>query len=812
MINRGKLVAFTLLTAICLWIAVLPAYANSEPHRLGCKPSSKVVLQKQYNASYLSNIRLVRSAAAIDWSANMPTPGDQGQQGSCVAWSTGYNYKSYQEQVQHDWGLGTTHDLFSPAYIYNQIDGGQDNGAAISDALNLLVNQGCDTLDDMPYNDQDCTTQPTSEQRQRASYFPSQSWTPIFQNTPDIDDMKSALSNGPIVAGTSVYWSAGWETSGNIAQSDVSGSSAGGHAICIVGYDDSHQTDDGSGAFKFINSWGTGWGNYGGYGWISYSYAQNNFFEAEAMYDKTATDTYSLSGTVVDSSQQPLAGVTIAFAKQGGTDPVPAAVTTDNNGKWSQPGFEEGTPYQLTPDKANYTFSPASQNFSYDSMQPETINIQAGGGSQTSSITVTAPAGGASWQAGSTQQISWKYTGNPGSAVGLVLLNNGAVASTISSSTAIGSNGSGSYSWAIPSGLAAGSAYAIQVTSTNTTSCSATSNSFTISAPAPPPSTSSITVTAPAGGASWQAGSTQQISWKYTGNPGSAVGLVLLNNGAVASTISSSTAIGSNGSGSYSWAIPSGLAAGSAYAIQVTSTSTASCSATSNSFTISAPAPPPSTSSITVTAPAGGASWQAGSTQQISWKYTGNPGSAVGLVLLNNGAVASTISSGTAIGSNGSGSYSWAIPSGLAAGSAYAIQVTSTSTASCSATSNSFTISAPAPPPSTSSITVTYPTSGAIWYRGQYNLISWKYTGNPGSTVRIDLLRGGRLYTTIAYETTIGRNGTGNYSWHVSFFQATGSNFQVRLTSNSNPGLTSTSGYFYIGYGGFGQVQALPAV
>jgi hypothetical protein len=89
---------------------------------------------------------------------------------------------------------------------------------------------------------------------------------------------------------------------------------------------------------------------------------------------------------VVDQNQQPLAGVAITFTKQGGTDSVPAAVTTDSNGHWSQSGFEEGTPYQLTPSSANYTFTPASQNFSYGSMQPEVINIQAGGGSQTTTI------------------------------------------------------------------------------------------------------------------------------------------------------------------------------------------------------------------------------------------------------------------------------------------------------------------------------------------------------------------------------------------------------------------------------------------
>jgi len=37
------------------------------------------------------------------------------------------------------------------------------------------------------------------------------------------------------------------------------GKNRGGHAITLVGYDDSLLTSDGYGAFKFVNSWGTGW-------------------------------------------------------------------------------------------------------------------------------------------------------------------------------------------------------------------------------------------------------------------------------------------------------------------------------------------------------------------------------------------------------------------------------------------------------------------------------------------------------------------------------------------------------------------------
>jgi hypothetical protein len=43
----------------------------------------------------------------------------------------------------------------------------------------------------------------------------------------------------------------------------------GWHAVTIVGYDDTLATNDGPGAFRLVNSWGTGFGD-NGYFWMSY--------------------------------------------------------------------------------------------------------------------------------------------------------------------------------------------------------------------------------------------------------------------------------------------------------------------------------------------------------------------------------------------------------------------------------------------------------------------------------------------------------------------------------------------------------------
>jgi len=98
----------------------------------------------------------------------------QGNQGSCVAWAVGYYYKTFQEGKEHKWDLTKQAHQFSPAFIYNQVNQGKDDGTTIVDALQLLVKQGCPTRAVFPYDENDFLKQPTSEQSDLA--FLSRSW------------------------------------------------------------------------------------------------------------------------------------------------------------------------------------------------------------------------------------------------------------------------------------------------------------------------------------------------------------------------------------------------------------------------------------------------------------------------------------------------------------------------------------------------------------------------------------------------------------------------------------------------------------
>ncbi len=79
------------------------------------------------------------------------------------------------------------------------------------------------------------------------------------------------------------------------------------------------------------------------------------------------------------------------------------------------------------------------------------------------SITITAPAAGTSWARGTTQNITWTYTDAPGSAVRIRLFKAATSQGDIVVSAPIGTNGAGSFAWAIPATLKAAETYRIEV-------------------------------------------------------------------------------------------------------------------------------------------------------------------------------------------------------------------------------------------------------------------------------------------------------------------------------------------------------------
>lgn len=197
----------------------------------------------------------------IDLSASFPTPGDQGNQGSCVGWAVAYALKSYQEKVERKWpGTGPT-QTFSPAFLYNQIklEGG---GAHISDALDFLIRSGVVTLKDFPYDPGDDSRMPSSTMLSAGRAYSIAAWRRV--DLAQMSDTKSHLASGfPVVIGMKVSASFSRHRGNETYTYDPEEEDDGAHAMCVIAYDEERR------AVKLINSWGDSWGDQG-YVWISY--------------------------------------------------------------------------------------------------------------------------------------------------------------------------------------------------------------------------------------------------------------------------------------------------------------------------------------------------------------------------------------------------------------------------------------------------------------------------------------------------------------------------------------------------------------
>jgi hypothetical protein len=215
--------------------------------------------------------------AVVDLSPTLPPIGDQGSQNSCVGWSVGYGLKAYQERIETNETI-----LFSPSYIYNQLNNGQDGGINIIDAMNLVSQQGAGLWGDMPYSDKDFTRKPTTSAIEKASKYKIDFWRQV--NVLDIKEVKAQVSAGyPVVIGTIVdegFINGGTRAKETYVWAKASGRQKGNHAMLIIGYNDSKK------AFKAMNSWGTKWGD-NGFAWIDYSYFPNVVKEGYVAKDAT---------------------------------------------------------------------------------------------------------------------------------------------------------------------------------------------------------------------------------------------------------------------------------------------------------------------------------------------------------------------------------------------------------------------------------------------------------------------------------------------------------------------------------------------
>lgn len=197
---------------------------------------------------------------------------NQGQQGSCVAWSCAYASQTILTSAAT--GQDPNSIRFSPSYLYNQIKLEGCQGSYLQRAMEAMSRNGGVPLSQYPYREDDCDREPTSSDVQSGRQNVIHGFTRITDgdniNSISIRGVKEHLAkNAPVAIGMMVGQSFMQDMMGRELWTpqgmDASQMGMGGHAMSVIGYDDRKF----GGAFQIMNSWGPEWGK-NGVGWVRY--------------------------------------------------------------------------------------------------------------------------------------------------------------------------------------------------------------------------------------------------------------------------------------------------------------------------------------------------------------------------------------------------------------------------------------------------------------------------------------------------------------------------------------------------------------
>jgi hypothetical protein len=183
-----------------------------------------------------------------------------------------------------------TENAFSPVYVYRNIrpdDPECQEGAAIFWALDLMKDSGAVKMIDLERTVE--FPQVDLSYYEDSRRYPIADYVTLFsqdeRSKPGLiaRTVKKSLTEGkPVIIGMNTPYS--FMTAATVWQPRESPNYFyGGHAMCVVGYDD----EKNGGSFEVINSWGGEWGN-GGFMWISYAAFVDFVLEGYEMIENLA--------------------------------------------------------------------------------------------------------------------------------------------------------------------------------------------------------------------------------------------------------------------------------------------------------------------------------------------------------------------------------------------------------------------------------------------------------------------------------------------------------------------------------------------
>ncbi|MBK7213226.1 MAG: DUF4384 domain-containing protein [Bacteroidales bacterium] len=208
-----------------------------------------------------------------------PTPGDQGDHGTCVAFANGYGIATILYAKTHEITNKSIIDkyVFSPSYLYDLIKDSTDlNCQYGSDpiiAVLTLMNMGTPFIKTVPYScDVRFSTDAVAEALKYTIKDASILFAPgEYEKTSEemIDMTKKAILEGTPVSGGFHLPESFFKIQSDVWISDPNEADKSwkhnGHAMAVVGFDDNKA----GGAFRILNSWGTNWADKG-YVWMRY--------------------------------------------------------------------------------------------------------------------------------------------------------------------------------------------------------------------------------------------------------------------------------------------------------------------------------------------------------------------------------------------------------------------------------------------------------------------------------------------------------------------------------------------------------------
>jgi hypothetical protein len=238
--------------------------------------------------------------------SNLPAVGDQGQIGSCVAWTVAHSIMGYYAKRDNATGAP-----YAPLYLYMravQKGGAPNSGLVPEKALTEATVNGVDTQDDYVQGTNNYTIPPTASEIANAKNYRVSNWTTLWsgagQGAAGQAALETAIAGGsPVAIGMPVYKDFMYLTGGALYKT-TTGTNLGGHMVTAYAYD--------AEGLWIRNQWGTAWG------------ATGDAHLAWAFVTKNVSAAYTISGVTTANVSAPRPTVStlsqVRGPLTGGTD------------------------------------------------------------------------------------------------------------------------------------------------------------------------------------------------------------------------------------------------------------------------------------------------------------------------------------------------------------------------------------------------------------------------------------------------------------------------------------------------------------